>query len=345
MNHPPESAFVMQSSLQHPFVMLSKSNQMVEHMNIPSEQEFDALCSFVCNTFMDKQVTHVGYTPVLVDCEGDMLGNGGLMTTMAFKLLDQNNLHGVVIDMTCESSVLIAKQIMECKYLQKIFWGAESDFTCLLHQYKPVPLYFELVNVVDAQLCLSESTIRRCGLKRALSSIHNATLPTMPEKDCIAWDEYYSKNKSVMQFPLMHDRMQYALDDMHRIEHVIQNIQLGDIDMDIHHGWYDATNITENVLKALKEDKYGQAWFYKEWKTYKRSRQNNHPLVQQLRRAVVLQRHCIDVQNQCHYLITNYLAPSYTRALEEAQENTKSFLNTYHVSIPEDLSFANTIHT
>jgi hypothetical protein len=362
---------------------------------------------------------------LVADFEGEMLGFGGEVTVATFlpherlptthgdvallreEIADKcpgTRLPGLCIDMTCARGILLCRTIMESPDVAKLIWGAESDLCALVHQQFPRRTNIVPSRLVDVQLRFSETPQKRLGLGRAIAHItkqcdihrtphttkNMTNLLQLPNKQgSVDWDVMYAQNKRAMPFPLSTTHLQYALDDVHRIDivlimtggwedmggkttcamfpsldpkhvpvmfagsgdvrdsagrvgtgtntntnttsspttdttisvvcgydqrprvlpytaalHQARALLVAGIDetpqmLPVWHDWASAEQLSRNELEAIQTDRFGLRWFYRQRKTYGISLRNNHPRVQQLRRAVVLQRHLSNVSRMC----------------------------------------------
>ena len=284
------------------------------------------------------------------DFEGERLGYGGELLTAAFvPVATHDNTcassrTGVLIDMTCARGIAFCKWLMEAAHLTKWVWGATSDLAALVHQHHPRTLGIVPTALVDVQLLFSERLTRRLALKHAVRAVCNA-MPNTPLRQLpakahvIDWDAAYAKDKNAIPFPLSHTHVQYALDDLHRVELVVCSAcaDTGGADADAtathnapdtagsaladllisvpappklalpspiaslqqQHTWSACIGLSQKAQQDIVADPYGMRWFYVQRKGYRTACRYNHPRNQRLRRQNVMRRHVANVLRQC----------------------------------------------
>jgi hypothetical protein len=282
---------------------------------------------------------------IVIDFEGEMLGHGGFLVSGALRFVNDTTTCGLLIDMEYGPGIDLMRCILENVIHQKILWGAESDCCSLLHQKRPRRIGIRPENMYDIQLRFSEinhafryNQIRRLSLKKALDALacrDSELLQDLPEKDCIDWNAAYEKNHRVLTRPLGKDKMSYALDDLCRIETVIQRQDQLDVCQTIEY----TQNLTDSLLQSWINDPNGIRWFWNKWKQFKstKTRHGERMMRWQIPHAIVLLRHVITIQND-----TNAnLSPSDKREFAHARRVIQTDLKSFDIHIPEDLSFAN----
>ena len=283
---------------------------------------------------------------LVIDFEGEMLGHGGFMVSGALRFVNDTTTCGLLIDMEYEPGIDLMRSILENDVHQKIIWGAESDCCSLLHQKRPRRIDITPEKIYDIQLRFSEinqafryNPIRRLSLKKALDILASKSphlLKDLPEKDCIDWNAAYAKNHRVLTRPLGKKNMSYALDDLCRIEMVIQR-------QDQLHTFQtieDTEQITNSLLKSWIDDPNGIRWFWNKWQQFKKAlaRNRGSATERQIPHANVLLRHIITI---LHHTKNVQLSPSDQREFTYAHKFIDSKLKLLNVHIPKDLSFAN----
>jgi hypothetical protein len=280
-----------------------------------------------------------GQTQLLIDFEGEMLGFGGVMTSAAVRFLNDTKTPGLFIDMETKLGIQLMREIMESSHLQKLIWGAESDCASLLHQQRPIELGIRPVNVVDVQLMYSTHETKRLSMKKALTTIvetYPEALTKLPPKDCIEWNEPYSRNQRVLAIPLSSQHVTYAVDDLCRLELVLQH----QMDLVPIHEFQYAQQHTEQLIQVWSKDYLGTRWFWRQWRAYKHAVRKKFSIVDQNRRAVVIVRHLMEVHRRCNGEWKKTMSPSDARAMLEAFQHLPTHLARFGVIVSDDLSFS-----
>ena len=303
---------------------------------------------------------------LVCDFEGERLGFGGELLTAAFLPL-VDSVHdvstGVLIDMTCARGIALCKWLMEAAHLTKWVWGATSDLAALLHQHHPRTLNIVPQHLIDVQLLFSERLTRRLALKHAVRAVCECVADTplhhLPSKaHTIDWDAAYAKDENAIPLPLSHTHVQYALDDLHRVELVVRSAcadigaeapppdagsALADLLISVpkqpplvlpspiaslpqRHTWSACIGMSQKAQQDIVGDRYGMRWFYVQRKGYRTACHYKHPLNQRLRRKNVMRRHVANVLRQCGGTwddVRKVLSPSDVRALGEVIKTAK----------------------
>lgn len=225
-------SFCLRSSLGAPFLVVSDQH-LVRALPVPSREEWKeilSLCAAITKSW------DVRGAVVLSDFEGEMTGLEGELTSAAFQRtlgLDSKSLRplpsqgtnrdmGLLIDLRCAEAVALVKRIMESDTICKVIWGAAGDVTSL--RYCPVqkPLGIQSACVVDAQLAYS-SIGKRLGMATMLGRLPDKSIAGLPEKGCIDFLTPHSHNCRALALPFEQDVALYAVDDLHRLDAVLQN--------------------------------------------------------------------------------------------------------------------------
>mmetsp|Transcript_22803 Transcript_22803/g.81387 ORF Transcript_22803/g.81387 Transcript_22803/m.81387 type:complete len:344 (+) Transcript_22803:112-1143(+) len=337
----------LQSSLGCPFLVVS-SRQLVEELPAPTEPDFDGVLATVANWAV-SEVT------VLADFEGEMPGFGGRLVVAQFLLTNSldNDLKptlsragpfptdavGLLVDLRDPCGVEVARRIMESEAITKVIWGADGDLTSLRHQRG---LGMRSRNVVDCQLAFSTERYR-LGMAKMLERVPPTALP--PKAGHMDYSGQAS-NRRALPLPLTAGLAKYAMDDLHRIEVILQTQRPSEQP-------YAATTAqTASFLASLEEPSCGVDWVRaqidfngRKYGNVKKQKQVN------ILRAVV---HIFvafgrpgdelkelspeDVRYQAGDLCPEYeLSPEDARYLEEVQAYLEKETG---VHILEDLSFA-----
>lgn len=180
---------------------------------------------------------------VIADFEGENMGWGGELTMAQFlatTALDPATLRrsdsvsqgsdremGLLIDARSTAGVVLIRKVMESKKITKVIWGADGDLISLRHQgclsaaLAPFPAIAS-VNVIDAQLGFS-TVSKRLGMKRMLERVPFGKIRTLPSKDLEdSFYDAFGRNKRCFRLPLTKRLALYAIDDLHRIEAILE---------------------------------------------------------------------------------------------------------------------------
>jgi len=342
MSSPTFEEQTTRSSFNHLFLVVS-SKQIVEQIAVPNEHTFRSLLGYCRNCYITNSPNRyvpLEYDKIIFDAEGEMLGFGGVMKIMTFMFFNRRDIPGLVIDMTCEESMKLARDILLCDQLQKIVWGGESDFSSMMHQRLPFSLNIVPANVIDIQKMFTEKVKYALSMKKALAQIqlHNpGLLDGLPSKDIINWDESYSRNKEALPFPLNETHLKYSVDDLHRIE-IIANTMYSNYNV-----MYVDQKVSEQMTDAdiarVRKDVYGREWFYRQVSSYKKAKRLVKPVVQLLAKAVPIQRHITYLQTKYGNALHRHLSPSDCRTVALYDTEFTTLLATHNVVIQQDLSF------
>lgn len=145
---------------------------------------------------------------------------------------NNNERTGLFIDARCPQGAELVRMIMESDQLTKLIWGADGDLVSLRHQgCLPVAAarYASIfpTNVVDVQLAFSDET-HRMGMARMIERVprSNPILRRLPSKDLSpTFYSSFGKNKRCFPIPLSNELALYSVDDLHRIEVILQTQQ------------------------------------------------------------------------------------------------------------------------
>lgn len=342
----PECAQTILSSSNKTFILLSAKHQMTETSEIYSEEDYDSIWTVLHYIYIDSTWNTSRFDIVYCDFEGEMLGPGGVLTLATFMHEDENR-PGVLIDMTCAKSASMTKMILECKHLQKVGWGLElSDLPCLMHAHDTFERILP-VNLVDIQLLFSTSVKKRLGLQKAMNilrRLHPEHMQPFPNKDCIPWDKFYSKNRGLFKYPLSDNNIQYAANDVVII--ALVTYFSDDIwryityywkhNQPLPNLWYDIIHMSQKVQQTVNEDIYHYRWFCDQWKELKRTNKTwNYQ--RHTAQAVKLKRYIMSMHKQ--YKNTNKISPSHLSEMKQCAQEVDALLEHANVTIPEDLSF------
>jgi hypothetical protein len=119
--------------------------------------------------------------------------------------------------------------IMESEHLTKLIWGADGDLVSLRHQgcLPAAAAKYESIfptNVIDVQLGFSNET-QRMGMARMLERVpsSNPTLRLLSSKELSpTFYASFGENKRCFPIPLSDELALYSVDDLHRIEVILQ---------------------------------------------------------------------------------------------------------------------------
>jgi hypothetical protein len=140
-----------------------------------------------------------------------------------------NERTGLFIDARCPQGAELVRMIMESEHLTKLIWGADGDLVSLRHQEcLPVAAaMFESIrstNVIDVQLGFSDPT-NRMGMARMIARVSssNPTLRRLTSKELSpTFYASFGENKRCFTIPLSDQLALYSVDDLHRIEVILQ---------------------------------------------------------------------------------------------------------------------------
>jgi hypothetical protein len=316
-----------------------------------SEDDYNKVSAVVERMFIKSTWQTNDFHVLFCDFEGEMLGPSGLLTLATFMHADENR-PGLLVDMTCPQSSKMAKTLLECKHLQKVGWGLEfSDLPCLMHHHD-ASSRIHPYNLVDIQLLFSESKKKRLKLQKAMDmmrEIHPEHMMPFPNKDCIPWDSYYSRNRSVYHFPLSDKYIKYATDDVviialityfsndiwWNINHSLQLMHRPPL----HTSWYDTIHASEFIQQTVHNDTLNERWFFFQWNMFKKSARHAHMIQKQLAQAVSLKRYIMSMQKQYGNMLQRKISPSHSRGMQQCAEQVNQLLEQANVTIPIDLSF------
>jgi CspA family cold shock protein len=249
--------FVANSSAGRPFLVVSE-NQLVASVRAPDRAEFQNLWQLVVAYV---QRLEAAGAVMVADFEGEMLGHGGELTLAALQqsyvfdrvatpYLEAVQPLGLLVDLRNLTCVDIIKRIMESMTITKLMWGANCDCQSLMYQKVPIPLDIKPSRLVDIQLAFSPPE-RRLSMKNMLEQVPRALLANVPEKEQIDWDYFHSGNCRALAFPLSDRNAAYAMDDVLRIEAIVQS-QGAPSEF-----YVSACIATEDSLAEIRADPYG----------------------------------------------------------------------------------------
>jgi hypothetical protein len=142
---------------------------------------------------------------------------------------NNNERTGLFIDARCPQGAELVRMIMESDNLTKLIWGADGDLVSLRHQgcLPAAAAKYESIfptNVVDVQLGFSNET-QRMGMARMIERVpsDNYTLRRLPNKELSpTFYSSFGQNKRCFAIPLSNELALYSVDDLHRIEVILQ---------------------------------------------------------------------------------------------------------------------------
>jgi hypothetical protein len=142
---------------------------------------------------------------------------------------NNNERTGLFIDARFPQGAELVRMIMETDHITKLIWGADGDLVSLRHQgcLPAAAAQYESIhskNVVDVQLGFSNET-QRMGMARMIESIprSNPTLRRLPSKELPStFYSSFGRNKRCFPIPLSSQLALYSVDDLHRIEIILQ---------------------------------------------------------------------------------------------------------------------------
>jgi len=226
--------FTARSSLGVPFLVLSNT-EFVAGQRAPSQAEWQGL-QRTAATLISFWVQRSAV--VLADFEGEMPGIGGELICATFQrnlAIDPKSLQqvkcqgigrdmGLLIDLRCSEGVDLVRQVMESSAITKMIWGADGDVASLRYGPPAAPFSISSVQVVDVQLAFSTPT-RRLGMAKMMERLPSEILPVdLPSKNaCIDFSRNHAFNRRALQLPLPTQVAAYAMDDLHRLDLVLQH--------------------------------------------------------------------------------------------------------------------------
>jgi hypothetical protein len=244
-----------------------------------------------------------------------------------------NERMGLFIDARCPQGAELVRMIMESDHLTKLIWGADSDLVSLRHQgcLPAAAAKYESIrstNVIDVQLGFSNEG-KRMGMARMIEErvpSNNPTLRRLPSKELSP--TFYSsigKNKRCFPLPLSNELALYSVDDLHRIEVILQT---RDPDM---RNFTAAKTLTVNMIGSLESPSNSVVkWVDRERQFFGRKYgSKKQEKAVQLARAV---RHA-------ELAFGASLSSSDKRDLDRALKMVSIALNANGLDIPSDLSF------
>lgn len=275
-------------------------------------------------------------------CLGESLGWGGELVTAQFlptKLVDTKTLRpssnellsdrmGLFIDVRCREGAKLMTRIMETGKIVKLIWGADADTVCLRYQchLKAAAGKYDKIkfqNVIDVQLGFS--TIgQRLGMQKALDRF--ATSHEVLKLSKGLPRNFYDPvcyNKRVCTLPLSKELALYSVDDLHRIEAILEKAKP-------HSGSYHAAKVATNHVAASQLG-WDVEWFQREANYYRRAFGSK-----KRQKAVQLAR----AGKHMELAFGSPSTPSAKRTVQSVMDMVEPVLKQSGVVIPSDLSFA-----
>jgi hypothetical protein len=246
---------------------------------------------------------------------------------------ENNNEHtGLFIDARCPQGAEQVRMIMESDHITKLIWGADADLVSLRHQGclpAAAAKYASIrsTNVVDVQLGFSNET-QRMGMARMIESVpsNNPTIRRLSSKQLSpTFYSSFGKNKRCFPLPLSDKLALYSVDDLHRIEVILQT-------QDPHMRDYtEAKEKTRKIILSLESPSDSVVkWVDRERQFFGRKYgSKKQEKAVQLARAV---RHA-------ELAFGASLSSQDKRDLDRALKLVTMALNANGVEIPDDLSF------
>jgi hypothetical protein len=277
---------------------------------------------------------------------GENMGWGGELVTAQFLVTgaldnetlartgheNSNERTGLFIDARYPQGAELVRMIMESEHLTKLIWGADGDLVSLRHQgCLPVAAaMFESIrstNVIDVQLGFSDET-KRLGMARMIERVpsSNPTLRRLPSKELSpTFYSSFGKNKRCFPLPLSNELALYSVDDLHRIEVILQTR-----DPDVRN-FTAAKTLTLKIISSLESPSSSVVrWVARERQHFgKKYGSKKQEKAVQLARAV---RHA-------ELAFGASLSGSDKRDLDSALKLVTIALDANGVDIPSDLSF------
>jgi len=228
------------------------------------------------------------------------------------------------VDVRNMSCVGIVKRIMESMTITKLMWGANCDCQSLMYQQVPIPLDVQPSRLVDIQLAFSPAE-RRLSMKTMLEQVPRALLANVPEKEQIDWDYFHSTNCRALAFPLSDRNAAYAMDDVLRIEAIVQS-QGAPSEF-----YVSACIATEDSLAEIRADPYGLKALKVRFQWFEKYRSSDG--LKKTVAAVALMRHIFSLQARGADLGSD------ADIVSRIEHAASSELSAAGVVVPADLSF------
>jgi len=249
--------FTAKSSLGVPFLVLSERD-FVAGRRPPSREEWQGLqrtAATLVSFWVQRNAV------VLADFEGEMPGIGGELCCAAFQrnlAIEPKGLRqlqsqgfcrdmGLLIDLRCVEGVGLVRQIMESPAITKMIWGADGDVASLRYGPPAAPFSISSAQVVDVQLAFSTPS-RRLAMAKMLERLPSEAKPVdLPSKDAaIDFTRSHAFNRRALQLPLPTQVATYAMDDLHRLDLVLQHQRPSG-----NAGYMQALNVTDALHCVL----------------------------------------------------------------------------------------------
>mmetsp|Transcript_9105 Transcript_9105/g.12919 ORF Transcript_9105/g.12919 Transcript_9105/m.12919 type:complete len:224 (-) Transcript_9105:712-1383(-) len=221
------------------------------------------------------------------------------------------------------------KKIMESSKIQKLIWGADGDLASLRHQccLKAAQAKFDAIhskNVVDVQLGFSTES-RRLGMSTMLNRLPYGATSSLPFKVCKSMYEPFGYNKRTLPLPMTHDLALYAVDDLHRIEIILEN------KCPVNGSFRSAKQSTERFITSLDTKTYPvhdiqreRGYFSRKYGSKRREK------------AVWIYR----ASRHVELAFPDTLSKEELHVLENAKESMEPELSQNSVIIPDNLAFS-----
>jgi hypothetical protein len=276
------------------------------------------------------------------------MGWGGELVTAQFlatDLLDASTLRrsantnstqrvGLFIDARCIQGARLMKRIMESEEITKLIWGADGDLVSLRHQWclEMAAAPYEAIrpeNVVDIQLGFSSEN-KRMGMASMMKEIsyghpNHTLLLQLPSKE-LPGDFYapFGRNKRCFPLPLTEELAKYSVDDLHRIETILEtrNPEYRD--------FAAAKRATERLITSLESPDHGVEWTDRERGYYRRKYGSKKQ-----EKAVQIYR----AARHLELAFGTLLSSRHTSKLQTARDLVQPELRNKGVTVPDDLSF------
>jgi len=322
-------AFIVHSTLHCPFLVVS-DGQLVESCQVPSPSQLSHLLNLV-----NKYITGCEEqgAVMIADFEGEMPGHGGVLTIAQLQLTSAVDGHtlqpqpsqpwpprslGLLIDLRSETCVAVMRRVMESSRIVKLLWGAGGDFKSLLYQQVPIALRVQPSATVDVM-----KAFHSLGMAEMMKHLHPERLAGLPSKQQIDFDAFHSLNCQALPPPIGLHAAKYAMDDLHRIELILQSkVPSGG-------SLLQAKDATDKMLLELLADPCGLQSLRAEMRRFQQRSGAG-----QTCKAVEMMRHIISLR------IRGMDAGPEQVFIEEVETSAKAHLQSVGVVIPTDLSFS-----
>jgi hypothetical protein len=222
---------------------------------------------------------------------------------------------------------------MENVQITKIMWGAENDLISLRHQWclKKAAAQYEPIhskNVVDIQLGFSTQN-KRLGMASMMDNIPSShhLVYRLPSK-ALPGDFYdpQSRNKRCFLFPLSQTLAKYSVDDLHRVEAILET------QTPSNGSYTTAKRDTSAITAALESADSAVQWTSRMMQYFSR------------KYGRMKERMAVEIYRATRHIelaFPNSLSSWHLSELRTARSEVTPELVSRGVNVPDDLSFSN----